>query len=189
MGSSPGCFAGRAANRRERIYRLTLAFVIYLLGHRKIRRQKALPSHVAAVRDAVNRDPAHPWSGATFADMVLMSPDGLTRSFRRWMGMTPTEYVQQVRVREACRLLSQTDATIDAVARTVGFPDRFYFSRVFKKHTNVPPAQVSEGSGREGGERGGGDWGVTGTAEFRDGNTYAILDPRTLAGVHLRNSC
>ena len=137
----PRLFRTRSADRRGRIYRLTLAFVTYTLGNPKIRRQKTLPSHVAAIRDAVNRDPAYPWSGSQFAEMVLMSPDGLSRSFRRWMGVTPTEYIQQVRVREACRLLSQTDETIESIAYAVGFPDRFYFSRVFKKHTNVPPAQ------------------------------------------------
>ncbi len=137
----PRLFRSRAADRRERIYRLTLAFVTYLLGHPKIKRQETLPPHVAAIREAVNHDPAYPWSNSDFARLVRMSPDGLTRSFRRWMGMTPTEYTQQVRVREACRLLSQTDETIDAVAHAVGFPDRFYFSRVFKKHTNVSPAR------------------------------------------------
>ena len=147
----PLIFRSRTAKRRERVYRLTLAFVTYLLGNPRIKRQKTLPSHVAAIRDAVNGDPAHPWSGAKFAEMVLMSPDGLTRSFRRWMGMTPTEYVQQVRVREACRLLSQTDETIETIAPHRRLPRPVLLQpRVQKAH------ERSAGAVSEGAERGGG---------------------------------
>jgi YesN/AraC family two-component response regulator len=45
-----------------------------------------------------------------------------------------------MRVREAARLLLQTNQTIDAIAEQTGFPNRAYFSRIFKKVTDEAPA-------------------------------------------------
>ena len=57
------------------------------------------------------------------------------------MNVTPARYVQQVRLRKACQFLIESDGSIDQIAQALGFPDRFYFSRVFKKHTDNSPAQ------------------------------------------------
>ena len=43
-------------------------------------------------------------------------------------------------MRESARLLLQSDETIDAIADDTGFPNRAYFSRVFKQITGEAPA-------------------------------------------------
>ena len=43
-------------------------------------------------------------------------------------------------MREAARLLVQGDATLEAIAERTGFPNRAYFSRVFKQVTAESPA-------------------------------------------------
>jgi AraC family transcriptional activator of pobA len=50
--------------------------------------------------------------------------------------------VTETRVREATRLLLLTENTIDAIAERAGFPNRAYFSRVFKKVTGEAPATL-----------------------------------------------
>ena len=62
------------------------------------------------------------------------------RAFKRHFGTTPARYVTEIRVREATRLLLQTDAPIDAIAEQSGFPNRAYFSRVFRQVTDEAPA-------------------------------------------------
>jgi AraC-like DNA-binding protein len=69
-----------------------------------------------------------------------MSVTGFSRAFLREFGTTPAHYVTGVRVREAARLLMQTDATIETIAEQTGFPNRSYFSRVFSKVTCESPA-------------------------------------------------
>jgi transcriptional regulator GlxA family with amidase domain len=46
-----------------------------------------------------------------------------------------------MRIREAARLLLQTDKTIDAIAELTGFPNRAYFSRVFRQVIDEAPAR------------------------------------------------
>ncbi len=133
-------FSGETAPSRPRVRRLGLALVVYVLGDSGIPRQRCLPESIAEVVRRVNQCPAASWRNPELAQIAAMSTESFIRLFRHWTGETPIRYVQQVRVREACRLLADTGISIEEVAIKTGFPDRFYFSRVFKKHTNCSPA-------------------------------------------------
>lgn len=133
-------FANEAPDRRARVRRLGFAFLIYLLGDPRIPRQRSLPENIAEVVRQINEQPARPWSNPELARIAAMSTESFIRKFRRWTGETPIRYVQQVRVREACRLLTDSETSIEEIATQAGFPDRYYFSRVFKKHTGRSPA-------------------------------------------------
>ena len=70
-----------------------------------------------------------------------LSLAGFNRLFRRYFGTSPARYVTETRVREAARLLLQSNETIDSIADKTGFPNRAYFSRIFKTVTDLPPAE------------------------------------------------
>ncbi|MBN4061251.1 helix-turn-helix transcriptional regulator [bacterium AH-315-I18] len=61
------------------------------------------------------------------------------RAFKRHTGHSPIGYLSHVRVRHAAHLLENTDISIADVARQVGYPDQFYFSRVFRKLLHQSP--------------------------------------------------
>ncbi|MBI5382409.1 MAG: helix-turn-helix transcriptional regulator [Opitutae bacterium] len=61
---------------------------------------------------------------------------------RRWcetMGEPPARYLLRLRLREACRLLVESDLPIHEIATAVGFADEFYFSRRFRLAIGQPP--------------------------------------------------
>ncbi|MFB9328142.1 AraC family transcriptional regulator [Paenibacillus aurantiacus] len=62
-----------------------------------------------------------------------------TKTFRQAYGMPPMQYLLQLRMNEARLLLEQTDYTVAEIARSVGYPDLFTFSKAFKKHTGESP--------------------------------------------------
>jgi len=142
----PGLFRRRASDRRLQIRRLSVAFLTYLLDDSRIPRQRSLPESIADAMHRINQQPGYPWRNPELANIVSMSTESFIRLFKRWTGETPMRYVQQVRMREACRLLADTDSSIDEIALQTGFPDRFYFSRVFKRHTGHSPAAYRKGS-------------------------------------------
>jgi AraC family transcriptional regulator of arabinose operon len=74
------------------------------------------------------------------ARLAGMSPAGFNRAFRSQFGTSPARYVTEMRVREAARGLLQDDGTVDDIAEKNGFPNRAYFSRVFKQVTGEAPA-------------------------------------------------
>lgn len=70
-------------------------------------------------------------------------PDHIRRLFLSETGKTPHEYLTDLRIRAAKRLLllrrGKRDP-LDSVAESCGFSDAAYFSRVFKARVGVPPS-------------------------------------------------
>ncbi|RJL35698.1 AraC family transcriptional regulator [Bailinhaonella thermotolerans] len=54
-------------------------------------------------------------------------------------GVSPQDYILGVRPSRAKDLLAETDLTVAAVARGVGYEDAAYFSRLFTRRTGVSP--------------------------------------------------
>jgi AraC-like DNA-binding protein len=63
------------------------------------------------------------------------------RFFREATGDTPHRYLTRLRVERACEQLRDEGATVDEIAAATGFCDRFHFTRVFKRHMGVGPAE------------------------------------------------
>lgn len=63
----------------------------------------------------------------------------LQRRFKQEKQLGPMEYVIQLRMESASRMLRHTDASIGEIADKLGYRDMYYFSRAFKKYYGVPP--------------------------------------------------
>jgi AraC-like DNA-binding protein len=68
------------------------------------------------------------------------SEDHFVRLFRARVGQTPAQYVLERRLTAAAERLVFTAASIERIADDCGFPDRFYFSRMFRRRMGLPPA-------------------------------------------------
>jgi len=67
--------------------------------------------------------------------------DYIRRRFQQYFGMTPMAYLDRLRLSQAKDLLVQMPMySVETVGMLCGFSDRFYFSRFFKKHTGIAPA-------------------------------------------------
>ncbi|WP_246132180.1 AraC family transcriptional regulator [Paenibacillus hemerocallicola] len=73
------------------------------------------------------------------AELLACSPRQLQRLFKEQVEMGPMEYLIQVRLEQAQRLLTDTGATVKEIAEAVGYVDFYYFSRAFKKQYGVSP--------------------------------------------------
>ena len=70
------------------------------------------------------------------------SADHFRRCFKEDTGTTPLEYMTNLRINRAKKLLCATPyQSVENIAADCGFSDVFYFSRVFKKHTAAAPRQ------------------------------------------------
>jgi AraC family transcriptional regulator len=78
---------------------------------------------------------------AGIAAEVDIHPVHMARVFRRYEGCSPGEYLRRVRVRRACRLLSETDDTLSSIALRTGYADQSHFTRNFKRAFGVPPGE------------------------------------------------
>ncbi|WP_025027583.1 helix-turn-helix domain-containing protein [Caldalkalibacillus mannanilyticus] len=68
-----------------------------------------------------------------------LSQGYFSHAFKKEMGLSPIDYLNDVRIKKAKELLITTHDTLREVAHNVGYKDEFYFSRVFKKTIGIAP--------------------------------------------------
>ena len=74
---------------------------------------------------------------------VPVSPNHLRRQFQRATGKTPIAYLTDLRIAEARTLLGTCGYTVREAALRVGYTDPYYFSRLFRRKTGLPPSRVT----------------------------------------------
>lgn len=107
-------------------------------SHTPLRREAML------VRDALHRQIAHPWTLAELADLVRLSPKQFTRVFTAAFGKTPTAYLTMLRVQEMARLLRETNITVTAAGRRVGWHSRSRATEAFTAHMGIAPSRYRD---------------------------------------------
>ena len=65
----------------------------------------------------------------------------LKRRFKRATGLALIDYLQNLRIEEAKRLLESSDRPVDEIVFEVGYEDASFFRRLFRRRTGVAPAQ------------------------------------------------
>jgi AraC family transcriptional regulator len=97
-----------------------------------------------AIADYVD---AHLTASLTVAELsavVNLSSHHFAVLFRRTVGLTPHQYVLNMRVDRATILLKTTKHPIVTIAYLVGFNTQSHFTRVFRQHTQLTPKQYRD---------------------------------------------
>jgi len=103
-------------------------------------------SHPRAVAEAlrhIHENFARDVSLSDLADAVHLSPFHVARLFKQAVGVSPHQYLIQVRVNNARSLLSagSGERSLAEVASAVGFADQSHLTRHFKRIVGVTPKQ------------------------------------------------
>ncbi|MGA5816961.1 AraC family transcriptional regulator [Kitasatospora sp. NPDC094028] len=97
------------------------------------------------------------WTVDLLAREALMSRTGFTTVFRQLVGESPGRHLTARRMREAARLLSETDLALSLIPAAVGYRSSVGFHLAFRKWTGTTPGEYRDAHpGRRGtGSRGG----------------------------------
>jgi AraC family transcriptional regulator len=101
------------------------------------------PRAVAEALRFIHENYAHDLSLNDLAEAVHLSPFHVARLFKQALGVSPHQYLIQVRVNSARSLLSagSGERSLAEVASAVGFADQSHLTRHFKRITGVTPKQ------------------------------------------------
>lgn len=92
-------------------------------------------------RATLTGDIATNWTLGVLSARVHLSPKQLSRVFTETYGKTPLAYLTMLRVEEMAHLLRETDLTIDAAARKVGWASRSRANEAFRECVGMTPSQ------------------------------------------------
>lgn len=96
---------------------------------------------LAPVLEFIHRNLARSIAVDELANISCLSLSHFHAQFRHAFGQTPVQYIRGMRIREARRLLINTQQKLHQIAEATGFGNAYYFCRVFKTLHGVSPGE------------------------------------------------
>jgi AraC-like DNA-binding protein len=111
--------------------------------------QARTPSWLSALTDPVagpalavlHTQPGRDWTIPSLAAAIGVSRATLARRFPVQVGCTPAAYLTRWRMDLAAVRLRDTDDTVGAVARSLGYTSEYAFNRAFTRDRRIPPGR------------------------------------------------
>jgi len=108
------------------------------LETKKSDRKTIIVHEVCAI---IKKDFSKPLSVDILAEKVYLSPNYLSTVFKDITGKTLLEYITDVRIKEAEKMLQHTKKKIHEIALAVGYESPSYFSSIFYRNKGLTPNQ------------------------------------------------
>lgn len=75
------------------------------------------------------------------ADHIKINRTYLNKLFHEYIGKSPKQFLMELRMNKACKLLLETGLDVYTIATEVGYHNQFQFSKIFKKYKSVSPSE------------------------------------------------
>lgn len=86
----------------------------------------------------------HYMDGITVHDVVRrtgLNRSHFSRSFATKYGLSPNQYLQDIRMSKAAEMLETSHYSITEIALSLGYPDLYSFTRAFRRYFSMPPSE------------------------------------------------
>lgn len=105
---------------------------------------RANSQRIEAIRKYVRENLSEDINQAHASNLVGLTPSAFSRFFRKATGRTFVQFVNHVRINEACRLLVETDLGVTEIAFSCGYWSIANFNRQFLRIKQMNPTQFRE---------------------------------------------
>lgn len=130
----------------ENVHGMLLSLFINIVrmnhkGSSKVRRQGSGVSQMTVALHYIGKHYAEDLTIGDLAGVSHMSETNFRRVFQKVMNMTPSDYLNSVRVQMACEHMKKHTDSMELVAEKCGFQSTSTFNRNFKKILGITPYQ------------------------------------------------
>lgn len=130
----------------ENVHGMLLSLFINIVrmnhkGSSKVRRQSCGVSQMTVALHYIGKHYAEDLTIGDLAGVSHMSETNFRRVFQKVMNMTPSDYLNSVRVQMACEHMKKHTDSMELVAEKCGFQSTSTFNRNFKKILGITPYQ------------------------------------------------
>ncbi len=101
--------------------------------------EESVDEYMSGIVEYINNNYSQLHTIEQIAEHFFISKYHLCRVFKKTMGMTLIDYLNQIRTKNACAYLKSSDKSILEISELCGFRSPTYFSNLFKKQVGMSP--------------------------------------------------
>ncbi len=94
--------------------------------------------------EEIRKSPEKYWSLDVMTEFCNISVSQLNRLFKQETGLTAKNYIDSIRMDIATEMLASSSTTVRQIAKELGYPDPYHFSRRFKELKGYAPMRYKE---------------------------------------------
>lgn len=115
--------------------------ITFAKAMRDLKKNYGSSSYIRQAIDYISANFNKPIKISQISKSIHISEKYLSTLFKKETGISLVSYIEQVRLQEACRLLTYTDLTYSQIADNLSFSSQSYFIKQFKKKYSLTPMQ------------------------------------------------
>lgn len=94
---------------------------------------------VIKVSNYIQNNLSNPIKVDDIAKALFIGRSRLSTNFKKETGINISDYIMQIKIDEAKRLLRYSDKTFSTISNYLGFSSQSHFTKIFKKYSNLTP--------------------------------------------------
>lgn len=118
---------------------------LFILITRQLTRQsnshRDFPQTFLKLEKTLRQNLSHQWTVEEMAALVGLGTTAFSEKVKNFTGFSPLNYLINIRISEAIKLLKRVDVNVTSIALETGFYSSQHFSTTFKKLTGYTPSQ------------------------------------------------
>jgi AraC-like DNA-binding protein len=118
---------------------------LFILITRQLTRQnnshRDFPQTFLKLETTLRQNLSHQWTVEEMAALVGLGTTAFSEKVKNFTGFSPLNYLINIRISEAIKLLKRIDVNVTSIALETGFYSSQHFSTTFKKLTGYTPSQ------------------------------------------------
>jgi len=117
---------------------------LFILTARQLTRQnnsrRDFPQTFMKLEQSLRENLSHQWTVEEMAALVGLGTTAFSEKVKSYTGFSPLNYLINIRITEAIKLLKRPDVHVTDIALDVGFYSSQHFATTFKKLTGYTPS-------------------------------------------------